>query len=307
MINGLIFAAALTATVIAPGPEGPLEGTFVDAGKGAPVVVIIPGSGPTDRDGNNKLGFNPQSYKLLAEALEGKGVSTIRVDKRGMFGSKAALSNPNKVTISDYAHDAHEWAKVAKAKTGAPCAWLLGHSEGGLVALAAGQDKSDLCGIITVSAMGRKFGTVLREQLRANPANAPILAEAEKALDTLEAGRDVPAETMSPVLMGLFNPAVQPFMKDMLAKDSAALAGSLGLPLLIVSGDLDIQTPVADARALAAAQPKAKLVIVKGVNHVLKSPDGTDRASNLATYTDAARPISPAVVDAIADFVKTKR
>ena len=96
MINGLIFAAALAATVTAPGPEGPLEGTFVDAGKGAPVIVIIPGSGPTDRDGNNKLGFNPQSYKLLAEALEGKGVSTIRVDKRGMvavFGARTGFEN----------------------------------------------------------------------------------------------------------------------------------------------------------------------------------------------------------------------
>jgi pimeloyl-ACP methyl ester carboxylesterase len=305
MINGLLFAAALTSsTVTAPGPEGPLEGTYIDAGKGAPVVVIIPGSGPTDRDGNNTIGLTPQSYKLLAESLAAKGVSTIRVDKRGMFGSKAAIPDPNKVTIADYAHDAHEWAKVAKAKTGASCAWLLGHSEGGLVALAAGQDKSDLCGIIAVSAMGRKFGTVLREQLRANPANAPILADAEKAIDELEAGRDVPAATMPPVLMSLFNPAVQPYLKDLMAKDSAALAASLDLPLLVLSGDLDIQTPVADAKALAAAQSKARLVIVKGVNHVLKSPDGTDRAANLATYTDAKRPVAPAVIDAIAVFVK---
>ena len=304
MLNGLIFAAALAAsTVTARGPEGPLEGTFIDAGKGAPVVVIIPGSGPTDRDGNNTIGLTPQSYKLLAEALSAKDVSTIRVDKRGMFGSKAAIPDANKVTIADYARDAHAWAKVAKSKTGARCAWLLGHSEGGLVALAAGQDKSDLCGIVAVSAMGRKFGTVLREQLRSNPANAPILADAEKAIDELEAGRDVPAATMPPVLMSLFNPAVQPYLKDLMAKDSAALAASLDLPLLVVSGDLDIQTPVADAKALAAAQPKAQLVIAEGVNHVLKSPDGTDRASNLATYTDAKRPVAPAVVDAIADFV----
>ena len=304
-MNVLIFAAAMVvSTVTAPGPQGPLEGTLIDAGKAAPVVVIIPGSGPTDRNGNNSMGFTPQSYKLLAEGLAAKGVSTIRVDKRGMFGSKGAIADANKVTIADYARDAHEWAKVATVKTGAPCAWLLGHSEGGLVALAAGQDKSDLCGIVAVSAMGRKFGTVLREQLRANPANAPILADAEKAIDELEAGRDVPAATMPPVLMSLFNPAVQPYLKDMMAKDSAALAASLDLPLLIVSGDLDIQTPVADATALADAQPKAKLVIVKGVNHVLKSPDGADRASNLATYTDAARPVSPAIVDAIAEFVK---
>ena len=136
---GLFMAAALAATTVtAPGPNGPLEGTFIDAGASAPVVVIIPGSGPTNRDGNNALGIKPDSYKLLAEALGAKGVSTIRIDKRGMFGSKAAIPDPNKVTIADYAADAHQWASVAKARTGAKCAWLLGHSEGGLVALTAG-------------------------------------------------------------------------------------------------------------------------------------------------------------------------
>ncbi len=306
MMTMILAAALASSTVTAPGPNGPLEGTFVDAGKGAPVVIIIPGSGPTDRDGNNPMGITSQTYKLLADALAVKGVSSLRVDKRGMFGSKAAIPNPNAVTIADYARDAHEWAKVARDKTGARCAWLLGHSEGGLVALTAGQDKADLCGIIAVSAMGRPFGTVLREQFRANPANAPIMAAAEKVIGELEAGRDPPSDT-PPILKAFFRPEVVPYLKDMMAKDSAELAGSLDLPLLIVSGDLDIQTPVVDARSLAAAKPEATLVIAKGVNHVLKSPAGNDRAANLATYSDPSLPIAPVVVDAIADFVKAKR
>ncbi|QIK97041.1 alpha/beta hydrolase [Sphingomonas sp. HDW15A] len=304
----LTLASALAAsTITAPGPNGPLEGTFIDAGKGAPIVLIVPGSGPTDRDGNNPLGVTAAPYRMLAEALAGNGVSSVRIDKRGMFGSKGAIPDANKVTIADYAADVHNWAKVIRQRTESKCVWVAGHSEGGVVALAAGQDKSDLCGIVAISAMGRKFGTVLREQLRANPANAPILSAAEKAIDELEAGRDVPTTSLPPVLMGLFNPAVQPFLKDLMAHDSAALAASLKLPLLILSGDLDIQTPVADAKALAAAQPTAKLVIANGVNHVLKSPDGTDRAANLATYGDPARPISPAIVNAVAGFVKAKR
>ena len=307
MMTMILAAALATSTVTAPGPNGPLEGTFVDAGKGAPVAIIIPGSGPTDRDGNNPMGIEPNSYKLLAEALAAKGISSIRIDKRGIFGSKAAVPDANKVTIADYAADAHAWAAVARAKSGAKCAWLIGHSEGGLIALKAAQVKKDLCGVVALSSMGRPFGTVLREQLRANPANAPILEAAEQAIATLEAGRDVTPESMPPVLMGLFNPAVQPYLKDIMAQDSAALARSLRLPLLVVSGDQDLQTPVADAKALAAAQPTAKLVIVPGVNHVLKVPDGMDRAANIASYRDKDRPVAPAVVDAIADFVKAKR
>jgi pimeloyl-ACP methyl ester carboxylesterase len=105
-------------------------------------------------------------------------------------------------------------------------------------------------------------------------------------------------------LQGLFNPAVQPFIRDLMAQDPPGLARSLKLPLLIVQGDQDLQVTVADARALAAAQPKAKLVIVSGVNHVLKVPGGEGRELNMAAYADPSLPIAPGVVDAVASFVK---
>lgn len=307
-MNAIIFAAALgAATVTVPGPEGPLEGTFTNAGKGAPVLVMIPGSGPTDRDGNNPLGVTSATYRLLAEALASKGVSSIRIDKRGMFGSKAAIPDPNKVTIAAYADDARQWAKRARALTGNRCAWLAGHSEGALVALAAGQDRRDLCGVIAISGMGRPFGTVLREQLKANPANAALLGPADKALAELEAGRPVDPSALPAPLAPLFSAAVQPFVMDLLRHDSAKLAASLDLPLLIVHGDQDIQVSMADARALAAAQPKAKLVVVPGVNHVLKAVKGEGRSANLATYADPSLPVSPRVVEAIGGFVRSRR
>lgn len=127
MIAAVVAAAAPMTT---PGPHGDLAGSFVDAGKGAPVVLIIPGSGPTDRDGNNRLGVTAAPYRLLADALAAQGVSTLRADKRGMFGSKAAIPDANVVTIADYAADAHNWAQALRKRTGAPCVWLLGHSEG---------------------------------------------------------------------------------------------------------------------------------------------------------------------------------
>ena len=308
----LLIAALLAAAspverqITAPGPLAPLAGTLLDAGKRAPVVVIIPGSGPTDRDGNNPAGVRPSSYRLLAEGLAARGITTVRIDKRGMFGSKAAIANPNAVAIADYAADAHAWAKAARAATGARCVWLLGHSEGGLVALAAGQDRTDLCGVISVSAAGRKLGPIIREQLQANPANAPLIASAYAAIARLEARQRFNNADIHPALQPLFGEAIQLYMIDMLAQDPARLAASLRLPLLIVQGDRDLQVKVADANALAAAQPKARLVVLPGVNHVLKNVATTDRAANIATYGNPSLPISPAAVDAVATFV-TKR
>ena len=148
-------------------------------------MLIIPGSGPTDRDGNNPLGVTAAPYRLLAEALAAKGVSSARIDKRGMFGSKAAVADANKVTIADYAADTHNWVDAIHKRTDAKCVWVLGHSEGALVALASAQNPDGMCGVILVSGAGRRMSDIIREQLRANPANAPVLDLAMAAINCL--------------------------------------------------------------------------------------------------------------------------
>lgn len=304
MIEVLFAAAAASAAITAPGPQGPLEGTLLDAGKSAPVVLIIPGSGPTDRDGNNPLGVTAAPYRLLAEALAAKGVSSARIDKRGMFGSKAAVADANKVTIADYAADTHNWVDAIHKRTDAKCVWVLGHSEGALVALASAQNPDGMCGVILVSGAGRRMSDIIREQLRANPANAPVLNSAMAAINSLEQGRHVDVTDMHPALQRLFAPQVQDFLIDMFRQDPAKLAAAVKLPMLIVQGERDVQVSVADAKALATAQPKARLVLIPAMNHVLKDVASDDRAANVATYADPSLPVDSTAVDAIASFVK---
>lgn len=318
--RSLILAAALAATAPAafaagpvetfveiPGGPGPLKGTMLapaDGNKG-PAILILAGSGPTDRDGNNPLGVKGATYRLLAEALAARGVTTLRVDKRGMFASGAASDNPNGVTVVDLAADARGWATRLKADTGAPCVWVLGHSEGSLVALIAAQDPKDICGLILAAAPGRRLSDVIREQLTSNPANAPILGQALPALDALEAGKKVDTTGMNPALMGLFHPVIQDFLIVMFKQDPAKLAAAYNGRVLILQGDADIQVSVADASLLAAAHPDAKLMVLSGVNHLLKA-GSRDRAETQANYADPSLPLAPGVVDAIASFVKTQ-
>ena len=300
----MALAAAASIPLTATGPQGPLAGTLLDAGVRAPVVLIIPGSGPTDRDGNNPLGVTAAPYRLLAEALATKGVSTVRIDKRGLGGSKAAVADGNKVTIADYATDTHNWVASIRKRTGQRCVWLLGHSEGSLIALAAAQQPDGICGVISVSGAGRRLSDVIREQLRANPANAPLLDSAMTALDVLESGQHVGVSAMHPALQKLFAPQVQDYLIDMFRQTPASLAASLKVPLLIVQGERDLQVSTADAKALAAAQPKARLVLLPQMNHVLKDVATDDRAANLATYADSSLPVDRDAVEAIAGFVK---
>lgn len=310
VLLAMALAAAASATpaeVTIPGPDGAISGTLLDPGGQGPAIVIIPGSGPTDRDGNNPMGVKAAPYRQLAEALAARGIATLRADKRGLFASKPALADPNKVTIADYAADAHAWAKLIATRTGRRCVWLLGHSEGGLIALQAAQQPEGLCGIILVASPGRPLAQAMREQFRSNPANAPILDSALAMIDAFEAGKTVDPATLKPPLGQLFPSAVQPFLIDMFAHDPAVLAGKIALPVLIVQGDQDLQVSMADADALAKGAPAAERVTLTGVNHVLKHVPPGDRAANLVSYGDAAAPIAPELVDAVAGFVTAKR
>ncbi len=165
-ILALAAVASPSVEILAPGPLGELKGTLTRADPAAPVVLIIPGSGPTDRDGNSPLGISAAPYRLLADGLAANGVSSVRIDKRGLFGSSEAVPDANAVTIGDYVDDTHAWIRAIRKSTEADCVWVLGHSEGGLVALAAAQQEQLICGIILVAAPGRLLGDVIKEQLR---------------------------------------------------------------------------------------------------------------------------------------------
>ena len=301
----LAVAAALAAQDVSiPGPQGPLAGTLLDPGKRAPALILIPGSGPTDRNGDNPAGVSGGIYSQLADQLAARGVATLRIDKRGMFGSKAAIPDANKVTIADYAADVRGWAQFLQAR-GRKCVWLAGHSEGGLVALAAAQRPEGICGLILLAAPGRPLATVLRSQLR--PKLPPTMyAAANAAIGKLEARQHVdPAEVPAP-LAGLFNPPVQDFLIDLMAQDPARLAAATRLPMLVVQGETDVQVGVDDARILAAAHRGAKLVLVPGINHLWRKAP-MDPTANAATYRDATIPVDSAVATAIAAFINAKR
>lgn len=270
---------------------------------GVSMVIMVPGSGPTDRDGNNQV-MKSNSLRYLAHGLAKEGISSIRVDKRGMFAS-ADAGDANHVSVEIYARDYRAWAEKGVSVSDRECVFLLGHSEGGLMVSAAALMAKNICGIILVAAPGRPLGDVLREQLKANPANIIILKDAEAAISTLEAGERVDVSNYHSALKGLFNPAVQDYLISVFAVDPADILTRIDVPILIIQGENDIQVSVAQAERLGQAigQPP---VVIEGMNHVLKAAPAS-RLANLATYNSPDTPIDPMVVSAIANFIHTHR
>lgn len=308
LITGALLAApALTEPVstdieLAAQPA-PLHGTFLaPQGPARAAAVIIPGSGPTDRDGNSPLGVTGGVLRQLAEGLAERGVSTVRIDKRGIAASAAAGFDESRLTFDAYVDDARAWAADAAARSGRPCAWLIGHSEGALVALLASADNPGVCGVVLLSPVGRKAGEEIRAQLAVALPDA-MKPAAFAALDDLETGRTTPSV---PGLEALFRSSVQPYLISYIAKDPVALIAAYPGPVLIGHGSADVQVTPDNAERLAAAQPNAVKVIFDGVNHVLRQAPA-DRAANLATYGNAALPLDPTITPVVADFILKDR
>jgi pimeloyl-ACP methyl ester carboxylesterase len=281
-------------------PTGALFGTLdLPAGAGPwPVVLIHPGSGPTDRDGNSALAKN-DSLKLLGQALAAKGIACLRIDKRGIGASAKAMTKEDDLTINTYADDAAAWVKQLRADKRFTKVGFVGHSEGALIGELAGQ-ATRFDALVSLCGTGRLLSDVLREQLK---GKLDALAETNEAiLKALEAGKkvaDVPKE-----LRVLYRPSVQPYLISVFRLDPAVLVAKLKCPVLVVRGTADIQVSAADFDRLAKAKPGVETLTVKNMTHVLKLvSDPKGRAEQMKTYTDPALPIAPALVEGTARFL----
>jgi pimeloyl-ACP methyl ester carboxylesterase len=266
-----------------------------------PLAVIIAGSGPTDRDGNSgALPGKNNSLKMLAEALAERGIASLRYDKRGIAESRAAMGLERDLRFDQYADDAAGWVTQYRGDPRFSTITIVGHSEGSLLGMLAAR-AAHADGYVSIAGAGRSAPQVLREQLAHN-LQPDLLAQAEAIMQSLEAGTLV--DTVPKPLWALFRPSVQPYLASWFRHDPAREIAELTMPVLVVQGTTDLQVTVADATRLAKAQPRAKLVVLEGMNHVLK-PVGGSGAAQLPSYSDPTLRIVSDVPDAIARMVKT--
>jgi pimeloyl-ACP methyl ester carboxylesterase len=268
---------------------------------GIPVVVIVAGSGPTDRNANGPL-INTNAYAMLAWALAEHGIASLRYDKRGIGQSAGPKdANPTTLTLDVYVADLHAAAQALAADRRFSSVILLGHSEGAGLSIQAANRGAPVSRVIMVSPQGRKFRDLVREQF-ARVTDSATVARIDTAFSRLLRGED-PGD-VPPIAQSLFVPGAANFLRSFAAYDPPAEAQRFPGPLLIVQGATDIQTTMEDARILAAAQPRATLVELPGVNHVLKEIESTSPQHQLSTYRDPHLPLAPSVATTIVRWIR---
>jgi len=285
--------------------DGPqrLEGTLALPATGTarvPVVLIVAGSGPTDRDGDSPLGVHSGIYRKLAWALAQRGIASARYDKRGI-GASPFVGDAASVSFGDFVDDAAAGARALAADRRFTRVVLVGHSEGALLSLRAANLGAPVAGVVTMAGMGRRLTTVLREQLARQFDSAQLSAYDRTVAAYLADG---PMPGVDSTLRTLLNPSVRRFLQTENALDAAAEARRLPVPLLVLQGAADVQISVADAEALRSARPDAEVHILPETSHMFVHAASRDPAAQAPGYTDSSAALVPALVPLLAGFVE---
>ncbi len=300
-LSQTIDKLSLKEVTIETSISGKLYGTLTmpeKKKKKTPIALIIAGSGPTDRDGNNSMMKN-NSLKLLAEQLALNGIGSVRYDKRGVAGSISAARSESELRFENYISDAKDWINWIKINNPHSKIIVIGHSEGSLIGMIAATENADA--FISIAGAGRAIDIVLKEQLGSQPKMIKDISF--QIIDSLKIGKT--KDSINPMLFSLFRPSVQPYLISWFKYDPQIQIKNLHKPSLIIQGNNDIQVTTEDANLLYKANPKNKLIIIDKMNHIFKLVEG-DRKINVDTYNNPSLPIAPLLIENIVKFIKSK-
>jgi len=273
-----------------------IHGTLLESVDSNSVLsVIISGSGPTDRDGNN-TSLKSDYLKMLAEGLFENGVSSYRYDKRGVGNSIGNIQSGNDIKFIDYINDVVSIINHFKDTKEYKRIVVIGHSEGALIGMIASRLIAD--SFISIAGAGEDYLTLIQRQLSIQPPYVKSMSD--PIIEKLKNKELV--DSVPPLLNSLFNPDNQIFLIDANRYKPVEEISKLDIPVLIVQGTNDIQIEETDAQMLDEAALKSRLEIIKGMNHVFRQAS-ENYLLNMQTYGNPELPIDNSLVNLIVDFL----
>jgi pimeloyl-ACP methyl ester carboxylesterase len=266
-----------------------------------PAVVLVGGSGPTDRDG---LVFGIPILGEIAGALADAGFLVVRYDKRGIGQSGGRAES---ASLADYADDVRAAIKaLADRKDVEPKRIaVVGHSEGGLVSLMAAAKDKRIAAVVLVATPGMNGSDIVLAQQQRLLDRMKLSAEDRQA--KVDAQKQINQAVITGKDLDKLPPAVRRTVdnaefQSILVSDPSKLIKDVRQPLLIVQGELDAQVDPRNAELLESLARKRKnaaavdVAKVPGINHLLV-PAKTGDVDEYGALTDkhVAAPITQAV------------
>ncbi|WP_353118323.1 acyl-CoA thioester hydrolase/BAAT C-terminal domain-containing protein [Myroides odoratus] len=271
---------------------------YTTATKNDNLVIIVPGSGPTNRNGNSFAGLKGNSYKLLATALTSYSLDVFTYDKR--FITQLKLNLPIKEEEGRFEDGVDDLALIVSYFTAQyPKITLVGHSEGALLANLLANRSASITKYVSLQGPGTTADQIIYEQITQQlPALGAKVTEINTALKNGQTVTDIPS-----MLQALYRPSVQPYLMSWMKYNPSAEIAKIKQPTLIIDGDKDIQVSIKQGDLLSQANPKAKRMTLKNMNHVLKQIDKDE--DNMKSYGDPSFPLHPELALTIATFIQT--
>ncbi|MBR7801560.1 alpha/beta hydrolase [Undibacterium fentianense] len=303
-----------SSIVIGEGANTLYGSLLIPAHKTKPaVVLILSGSGPTDRDGNSPaLPGKNNGLKMLAEELVIAGFASVRFDKRGIGESFAAGMREEDLRFQTYVNDVKKWIQTLNRDARFSGVIVFGHSEGATLGLLAVQQlmqekqseqegSNAVKSYVSIAGPAQSAAKILRMQLadKLPPDLAKINETILSRLEKSETVADIPAP-----LLALYRPSVQNYLISWFPIVPTDIIKKLTIPTAVFQGDTDIQVGVAQAIQLAQAQPKAELHIIKGMNHIMKTVPA-DTTLQVASYSDPNMVLDAIFLKKLIQFLKS--
>lgn len=273
-----------------------IDGSLVVPNSGSDqLAIIIAGSGPTDRDGNQNF-LKSNNLKKLAIALADNNIASFRYDKRIVKQIKTNTTDPN-IRFDDFVTDALDVVKYFKSKNEFKKIYIIGHSQGSLIGMLAA--KTDVDGMISLAGAGQSIDNVIIEQVE---KTAPMFTtDTKRVFDTLRSGKTT--TNYPPALASVFDISIQEFMMSWMKYDPAQVINELNIPILLINGTKDLQVEPDEAELLHAANKNSELKLIDKMNHVLFIIEG-DAQENAKSYNNPSLKISEELIKSIVDFIK---
>lgn len=273
-----------------------VDGTLLTPNDGSTTLaIIIAGSGPTDRDGNQNF-MKTNNLKKLAIALTNNGIASFRYDKRIVKQIRNNNIDPN-IKFDDFVNDAKDVIDYFKKQNKYTKIYILGHSQGSLIGLLAAKDRAD--GFVSLSGAGQTIDNVILEQIQ---KTAPMFTEdSKRVFGILKEGKTT--TDFPPALTSIFNLDVQPFISNWMSYNPTVEIEKLDIPVLVINGTKDLQVSVAEAKLLNDAAKNSELKLIDKMNHVLFIIEGDDQ-ENAKSYNDHSAKVSEELINDIIAFIK---